>query len=105
MRSRPQFVSPIRRVLLAGVLLAASTLTPLAAQVDETANAPRIPMAEFKPLMTSGKVLVIDVRDTQSFVTGHVPGAQSVPLDTLLAPKTLDVLKGAGNRPIVLYCA
>jgi len=105
MRSRPQFVSPIRRVLLAGVLLAASTLTPLAAQVDETASAPRIPMAEFKPLMTSGKVLVIDVRDTQSFVTGHVPGAQSVPLDTLLAPKTLDVLKGAGNRPIVLYCA
>jgi len=92
-------------VLLAGVLLAASTLTPLAAQVDETASAPRIPMAEFKPLMTSGKVLVIDVRDTQSFVTGHIPGAQSIPLDTLLAPKTLDVLKGAGNRPIVLYCA
>ena len=93
------------RVLLAGALMAATMLTPMAAQVDETANAPRIPMAEFKPLMTTGKVLVVDVRDTQSFVTGHVPGAQSAPLDTLLAPKTLEVLRAAGNRPIVLYCA
>jgi len=93
------------RVLLAGVLLATSMLTPMAAQVDETANAPRIPMAEFKPLVMSGKVLVVDVRDAQSFVTGHIPGAQSAPLDTLLAPKTLDVLRAAGNRPIVLYCA
>ena len=93
------------RVLWLALLLAASMLTPMAAQVDDTANAPRIPMAEFKPLMVSGKVLVVDVRDAQSFVTGHIPGAQSAPLDTLLAPKTLDVLKTAGNRPIVLYCA
>lgn len=91
--------------LLAAALLAASMLVPIAAQVEETANAPRIPMAEFKQLMASGKVLVIDVRDTQSYVTGHIPGAQSAPLDALLTPKILEVLKAAGSRPIVLYCA
>jgi rhodanese-related sulfurtransferase len=91
--------------VLAVLSLAVSILAPLAAQGDDTANAPRIPIAEFRQLMVSGKVLVVDVRDAQSYVTGHIPGAQSAPLDTLLAPKTLDVLKTAGSRPIVLYCA
>lgn len=94
----------MRRVL-AAALLAVSTLVPVTAQVDETANAPRIPMAEFKQLMASGKVLAIDVRDTQSYVTGHIPGAQSAPLDALLTSKMVDTLRAAGSRPIVLYCA
>lgn len=94
----------MKRVLTAA-LLALSILAPLMAQVDDTSNAPRIPMVEFKRLMASGNVLVVDVRDAQSYVTGHIPGARSAPLDTLLAPKTLDVIKAAGSRPIVLYCA
>lgn len=91
--------------LVAAGLLAASILVPLTAQVEETAGAPRIPLAEFKQLLASGNVLVIDVRDAQSYVTGHIPGARSVPLDSLLTPKTLESLKAVGSRPIVLYCA
>jgi len=101
----PNFSPNTMTRTLAVLLLAVSILASLAAQVDDTANAPRIPIVEFRQLMTSGKVIVVDVRDAQSYVTGHIPGARSAPLDTLLAPKTVDALKTAGGLPIVLYCA
>ena len=62
-------------VLLTLLALAA----PLAAQEATSAAPPRIPMAEFKKLLAENKVLVIDVRDAQSYAAGHIPGARSIP--------------------------
>ena len=61
-------------------------------------------MAEFKKLLAANTVLVIDVRDAQSFATGHIPGARSIPLGSLLEPARVAELKAA-KKEIVLYCA
>jgi rhodanese-related sulfurtransferase len=87
-------------VLAAVMLLAA----PVAAQEPDPATAPRIPMAEFKALVDAHGVLIVDVRDAQSFAAGHVPGARSLPLAVILEPANVAALKAA-STPIVLYCA
>ena len=92
-------------VRFTGVLLALLALAaPLGAQQAQPAEPPRMPMAEFKKLQAENKVLVIDVRDAQSYATGHIPGARSIPLSTLLEPANLADLK-ASKKEIVLYCA
>lgn len=41
---------------------------------------------------------IIDVRTAQEFNSGHVPGAENVPLDTI------ESLKAAPDTPIFVYC-
>ena len=62
----------------------------------------RISLAEFKKLVDADAVLVIDVRDPQSYASGHIPGAVLVPLEEL--DRHVPRLK-ASTRPIVAYCA
>jgi rhodanese-related sulfurtransferase len=86
------------------VLTFLAIAAPLMAQEAHPATSQRIPMAEFRNLHGDNKVLVIDVRDAQSFAVGHIPGARSIPLGSLLAPAHVAELKAA-TKPIVLYCA
>ena len=44
-------------------------------------NVPRISIDEVKALMAKKQVVLIDVRDPQSFADGHMPGAINVPFD------------------------
>jgi rhodanese-related sulfurtransferase len=89
----------------AAVLVAVLALVaPLGAQDASLATAQRIPLAEFKKLQAENQVLVIDVRDPQAFATGHIPGARSIPLGSLLEPAHVAALK-ATRKQIVLYCA
>ena len=65
-------------------------------------NVPRISIDELKMLMDRKAVLVIDVRDRESFDRGRIPGAVNVDYTA--------VLKEAGRftgetRTIVTYCA
>jgi rhodanese-related sulfurtransferase len=65
-------------------------------------NVPRISIDELKALMDQKAVLVIDVRDSESFAKGRIPGAVNVDYT--------QVLKQAGRfagetRTIVAYCA
>jgi rhodanese-related sulfurtransferase len=65
-------------------------------------NVPRISIDELKALMAKGAVLVIDVRDPDSFAKGRIPGAVNVDFT--------QVLQQAGRftgetRTIVTYCA
>ncbi len=87
-----------------GVLAVASVL--LAACGSATAqgqrSAVRIPMAEFKQLHQQDAVVVLDVRDAESYAEGHIPGALLVPEDGVQAH--LAKLK-AQKKPIVTYCA
>jgi predicted sulfurtransferase len=63
----------------------------------------RIPMAEFKKLMATNDVVILDVRSADSYAAGHIPGALSMPEDTLTAA-VAEKLKKMG-KPIVTYCS
>lgn len=86
-----------RRIVTA-VLLAFACVAAAAAQ----GGAERIDFAEFEKLNAAGKVLVVDVRDEQSYANGHIPGSINIPLGT--EDRRLERLK-VEKRPIVTYCA
>jgi rhodanese-related sulfurtransferase len=86
--------------LLVALAVTAGTTLPVRAQGD--AAVPRISLAEFKKLHDQDKVLVIDTRSAESYRSGHIPGAISVPLSNW--NDHLPRLK-ATRKPIVAYCA
>ena len=63
----------------------------------------RMSMAEFKKLLAANDVVVIDVRSTDSYTAGHIPGALSVPEETITSALA-EKLKKMG-RPIATYCS
>jgi predicted methyltransferase len=72
------------------------------AKAEWKSPALRISVADFKQLQAKGDVLILDVRDAESYRSGHLPGAVLMPLDT--------VESGAAQlrsekRPIVTYCS
>ena len=98
-----------RSPLCALPILAAMCLIAVAAAAqnstapsDDLAGAPRISMSEFKALLARGDVLVLDVRDVQSYKNAHIPGARSLPLAEVASRASS---LRAERRPIVTYCA
>jgi rhodanese-related sulfurtransferase len=65
-------------------------------------NVPRISIDEVKALMAQKQVILVDVRDPQSFAEGHMPGALNVPFDHI--PKYVDDWK-KDARVLITYCA
>jgi rhodanese-related sulfurtransferase len=65
-------------------------------------NVPRISIDDVKALMAKKQVVLIDVRDPQSFKEGHIPGAINVPFDHI--PNHVDQWK-TEKRVLVTYCA
>ena len=65
-------------------------------------NVPRISIDEVKALMAKNQVVLIDVRDPQSFKDGHMPGAINVPFDHI--PNHVEQWK-TEKRVLVTYCA
>jgi len=65
-------------------------------------NVPRISIDELKVLMEQKTVLVIDVRDPESFAKGRIPGAVNVDYTQML--KEAGTFAGE-KRTIVTYCA
>jgi phage shock protein E len=88
------------RIVLFTVIASLSVATLAAAQAMR--NVPRISIDEVKALMAKKQVLLIDVRDPQSFAEGHMPGAINVPFDHI--PKHVDAWK-TEKRLLVTYCA
>ena len=89
----------VKSAIAVAALLAAPVV---AAAQPAPARDTRITMAEFKPLNQQEAVVVVDVRDAESYAEGHIPGALSVPLENL--QQHLPKLK-ALKKPIVTYCA
>ncbi len=89
---------------------AASTTVaaPAAAPVKEAgvptgASLKAIPRIDAKTLherMTRGEVVVIDVRDIDSYTASHIAGAMHIPLSRIEGE--IPYLKG--SKPIVTYC-
>ena len=63
----------------------------------------RMPMAEFKKLLAVNDVVVIDVRSHDAYLGGHIPGALSMPEETISAAAA-EKLKRMG-KPIATYCS
>jgi rhodanese-related sulfurtransferase len=61
-----------------------------------------MPLQDFKVLWQRDAVLVVDVRDEESYRAGHIPHAVSIPLDDL--GEHLAQLQQE-PRPIVTYCS
>jgi len=58
--------------------------------------------ALLEQLRSPNPPLVLDVRTPAEFASGHVPGAQNVPIDELSSH--LDALAPARDREVVVYC-
>ncbi len=93
------------RKLLGGLLAAAVLALPAPAAArpaQDEITVPRMSQADFKKAADAGTILIVDVRDSASYVNGHIPGAVLVPLGELGTHAA--ALKAAG-KPIVTYCA
>lgn len=91
--------------LVAALLLTSCVaLSSVALAKEEQAirNVPRISIDELKALMEKNAVLVIDVRDPDSFQKGRIPGAVNVDYTRVL--QQAGRFKGE-TRTIVTYCA
>lgn len=55
---------------------------------------------DVKKGLADGSVLLVDVRESEEYTAGHIPGSVSVPLSTF----TPDALPDAGDRKIVFSC-
>jgi 3-mercaptopyruvate sulfurtransferase SseA len=62
--------------------------------------APPIALAEARQRIESGAVVVIDVRDANSYIAGHIPGAIHIPLARIEGE--IDYLPR--GKPMVTYC-
>jgi rhodanese-related sulfurtransferase len=89
-----------RRLFVLACASALAAGTTLGAQAVR--QVPRISIDEVKALVAKKQVVLIDVRDPQSFAEGHMPGAINVPFDHI--PNHVDAWKKE-KRLLVTYCA
>ena len=93
---------------VAVALALAAAVTAGASQHDHDHDAEltsaklRIGWDEFKKAHASGTVTVVDVRSQAEYEAGHIPGALSIPLESVA--KRAAALRKL-KKPIVLYCA
>jgi Cu/Ag efflux pump CusA len=93
----------------APVAISTTSATPAPAPVATEAAAPpsaalkaipRIDATTLHDRMTRGEVVVIDVRDIDSYTASHIAGAIHIPLSRIEGE--IPYLKG--SKPIVTYC-
>ena len=64
-----------------------------------------LPWPEVKSLLAKGAIVLVDGRQTAAYQAGHIPGAISLPLQTLAEAIGSFSAKYAKGRPLVIYCA
>jgi rhodanese-related sulfurtransferase len=77
--------------------------------LPQAIDAPRISQQDFKKLVASGNVVIVDTRNADAYPQGHIPGAVLLPLEGALTwpesyEKTVSTLV-ASKKPVVTYCA
>jgi rhodanese-related sulfurtransferase len=73
-------------------------------------DAPRISQQDFKKLVASKNVIIVDTRIEDVFAAGHIPGAIKLPLEGRITwpesyEKTVVPMLLASKKPVVTYCA
>jgi rhodanese-related sulfurtransferase len=61
----------------------------------------RLSATETKQLMENGAVQVVDVREDWEYESGHIPGAEHIPVNTVFARR--DEL--SRNRDVIFVCS
>ncbi len=89
-------------VEFAAKALALVLISSVALGAQAIRNVPRISIDELKLLMEQKAVLILDLRDSESFAKGRIPGAVNVDYTQIL--KQADRFEGE-KRTIVAYCA
>ncbi len=74
--------------------------TPVAQPASELTSVSRTPLATAREEIERGLVVLIDVRDADSYLAGHIPGALQIPL--MRIESEIDYLPR--NKPILTYC-
>lgn len=74
--------------------------TESSAQSEPEASVRRIKPLDLRAAMSRGEVVVIDVRDLDSYTAGHIPGAMHIPL-SYVESQVPYLPRGKG---IVTYC-
>jgi predicted sulfurtransferase len=102
---------PWRAVWVAAFLAAAAAFSGIAGRAQQLPSdgAVRITQQDFKKLIASKNVAIVDTRNLDVYRMGHIPGAVLLPVEGLATwppeyAKVVDQLK-ASNRPVVTYCA
>lgn len=62
----------------------------------------RITQEDFVKLIAARAVTIVDVRDAEAFRGAHIPGAISIPLDSI--EQAVERLRKAG-KTVVTYCS
>jgi rhodanese-related sulfurtransferase len=88
----------------AGLVFKSTQARKAAAAAKPAATVERTPLADFEVLQARGTVLVVDVRNEDSFRAGHIPGAINVPIDEV-ERRTAEIVSRAGSLAIVTYCS
>jgi rhodanese-related sulfurtransferase len=87
-----------------------AVVIPMAAGPDNRQPLParKLPVAiawaEVKPLLMRGQVTLVDARDKTSYDAGHIPGAISLPLNSLEQQLPRFFAQYPKNKPVVVYC-
>lgn len=76
------------------------TATPAANPNDPTSGVERVSLEDAKAALDSGEAIFLDVRDSQSYEVGHIPGAVNIPL-ALLQNRANEL---DSNKWIITYC-
>ncbi len=71
-----------------------------AAGEPELTSIPRTPLATAKQEIDQGSVVVIDVRDADSYVAAHIPGSLQIPLARIEG----EINYLPRGKPILTYC-
>lgn len=71
-----------------------------AAAPQQIAAVDRITPEETKQLLDAGKAITIDVRDVESYVAGHIPGALQIPLQYVPG----EIPWFPRDKKIITYC-
>jgi rhodanese-related sulfurtransferase len=89
--------------LIGGGVVALTALAGMEARQPDSEGL-LIKFADFRPLHAEKKVLVVDVRDAESFAAGHIAGAVHV-RSFEIESRVDDVRKAAAGRLVVTYCS
>ena len=92
------------------VLLLCVTALLWSAGAGAQIDAPRITQQDFKKLIASRRVVIVDTRVADVFEDGHIPGAVQLPLEGRLTwpdeyEKTVVPLLLKTTKTVVVYCA
>jgi 3-mercaptopyruvate sulfurtransferase SseA len=99
-RRRPGTVVLVCAVVVTGLLAGRGLYAASSGQAPEDAR--RITLADFKKLYDEGRVVVLDVRAAQTYREGHIAGAISAPLDTVVG--RAGEWRGT-DKVVVTYCS